>query len=576
MATELRTFAAAGDDRTTGGTTGFTVNPTRQRVASRAPTVPPLMTLALSDIDRLKGSVDTDVEDDDCVHELNDTRLRSNNIRNGIPSLPGSWAKRFSALRDRQQLKAKPTITSRLKHNATRSVHANGGVVGQARQPASQPVPQPIAEELQMKVQVPLPMKERLKTWNLSSSLHLTADENATLDRADWEKLQHFIQFLDQSGSVLFHGLPSRNLCLTLVAISPDSTIEPSASSPYICIKGLMKETEITAFHTVLSQRSVRDHYKPLRICYDKSLVETAASDVTYQTNASKTQDTLCGTLLRTKRAGKPDCISTIGGIIKIDGNFFAVTTSHHPNDTTSILDEGISGSSSESPGSSAADTLRENGSFDADIDPALIIDAWKEQERQDHSVETLNAEPGLFSRPSTIASSNLWADLTTTVLEGSDWCLLAVNEELQLPNFIDIPVQQSGPSGEGGLPGGQGRVPAQYCSRKYLEAYPIELSRRTVYVFSSVSGICTGRLLGNISFLSLWGERSRIAWTVKVDTGFGTYPKQSDVINTDKLRTSKGRFGIMGDRYSEQQHTWLCGCNLSRFSLLNPVDGLL
>jgi hypothetical protein len=174
---------------------------------------------------------------------------------------------------------------------------------------------------------VRLPIKERLKTWNLSSSLHLAADENAKFELAEWEKVEQFISFLDQNCPALFQGRLSRNLDLTLVAINSSSKTGPPTSSPYIYIKGLLKESEITSVHTVLSQRSVRALYKPLRLCYDKSLVETAASKATYQTNISETQETLCGTLLQTERVGQGAWISTIGGIIEVDGEVFAVTS---------------------------------------------------------------------------------------------------------------------------------------------------------------------------------------------------------------------------------------------------------
>jgi hypothetical protein len=299
-----------------------------------------------------------------------------------------------------------------------------------------------------------------------------------------------------------------------------------------------MKETEITSFHAVLSQRSVRARYKPLRLCYDKSLVETASSDTTYQTATSETPDTLCGTLLHTMRLERGDWMSTIGGIIEVDGKFFAVTSSHHPSNRDSISDEGILDSESRSPGSSVVDTLVEKGSIDADIEPALIIDTWKEQERQDGVVDSPAAARVLRKKPPQSTNPFFWSDLTPSItVEDDDWCLLGVDEKHQLPNFI--PFQQSG---EGSAQREQSLIPAQPRHRRYLEAYPAELSKRAVYILAGISGICPGLLSSNVSFLSIRGGGSRIVWSVKLDAGFGKYSNYVSYLpDNDWCRTSKG-----------------------------------
>lgn len=357
-----------------------------------------------------------------------------------------------------------------------------------------------------IEILMPLQLRERLKTWNLSSALQLTADENVIFESSDIETLKQFSHFLYQNGSALFHGLPSRNLVLTLVAVTGSS-----ASWKCICIKGLTKESEITSFHAVLSQRSVRGHYKPWKLCYDKSLVETAASVATYQTNMSEAPQTLCGTLLRTKQPGKGTWISTIGGIIEVDGEFFAVTSAHHPNHSDAISDESILDSASGSSGTSVADTLVEKGVFDTDVEPALIIDTWKEQEHGVDLVNTVGATSILLSKPPQHTNPFFWPDLNTTVREGSDWRLLTVDEEHQLPNCI--PFQQS-------TEGAQ--TPAIAPSPIYLTANPVVVSKRGVYILAGVSGVCPGMLSNNVSILSLGNEGPQIVWSIKLDRGFG------------------------------------------------------
>jgi hypothetical protein len=506
MATIVSTLIelpAAQDYRTTTGAKEFNASSTRQQDAMMSP--------ATSNLDAIKSPAHVYLHNDG-IYDVDDDLSRRNDIRKGIPSLPAIWTKRVSAQKERRKVpKAKLKPTSDLQPVIAPPPLANGSVPELSPQ-------QPRRYELcatEMKVQVPLQIRDRLKTWNLSSTLNLTADENATFEPADFERLKQFVHFLDENCPALFHGRLARNLCLTLVAISSAPATGPPASPPYICIKGLMKESEITSVHTILSQRSVRAHYKPLRLCYDKSLVETAASEATYHTNTSETPETLCGTLLRTEQRGKGIWTSTIGGIIEIDGKFFAVTSSHHPSTADSTSEEGILDSISGTPGSSLADTLFEKGSIEDDIEPALIVDTWKGQEHQS-SLKASPTQPVLLTKPPHPTNPFFWPDFTPTrAIEGSDWCLLDVEERLQLPN--SIPLQRSG---ENSSQREQRSIPAH--SRRYLEAYPIDLSKRPVYILSGVSGICLGLLSTNVSFLSIRGERSRVVWSVKLDTGFG------------------------------------------------------
>jgi hypothetical protein len=163
------------------------------------------MTSATSDIDITRTSYHVRLRNHDFAHELDGSLLSRNNtrrsipslavddvapeldgsmspkfdIRKGIPSLPDIWTKRLSAQKRRRQSKAKSGTSSELQLKVAPSGDTNGAVGGKTLQKS----PKLISEE--MKVQVPLLVRERLKTWNLSSSLHLTADENAKHEHAD-------------------------------------------------------------------------------------------------------------------------------------------------------------------------------------------------------------------------------------------------------------------------------------------------------------------------------------------------------------------------------------------------------
>jgi hypothetical protein len=349
----------------------------------------------------------------------------------------------------------------------------------------SPPVPTQLNVE-GLEVSIPLQLKERLKTWILSSSLQLTADENAVFESTDSGKLKQFSQFLHDNGPALFHGLPSRNLILTLVAVSG-----PSTSWRCICIKGLTKETEITSFHAILSQRSVRAHYKPWRLCYDKSLVETAASAPTYQTNISEAPETLCGTLVRTEEPGEGAWISTIGGIIEVGGIVFAMTSAHHPSDADSTSDGRILDSTYSSPGTSVADTLVEKAAIDTDVEPALIIDTWKEQVHQGDLAKNSTSHPVLLSQPPQTTNPFFWPDLHTTAMKGSDWRLLTLDKAHQLPNCIPFrqtaAVSSQDPQDIAPL---ELTSHASPLSPRYLKASPIQPSREAS-IFWQGSAAC-------------------------------------------------------------------------------------
>jgi hypothetical protein len=83
------------------------------------------------------------------------------------------------------------------------------------------------------------------------------------------------------------------------------------------------------------------------------------------------------------------------------------------------------------------AKALIEKGSIDPDIEPALIIDTWKEQERQHDPVVPSTTELVLVNRPPQHANPFFWPDFNITSVEGCDWCLPTVDERLRLPNSV-------------------------------------------------------------------------------------------------------------------------------------------
>ena len=119
-------------------------------------------------------------------------------------------------------------------------------------------------------------IKERLKYLGFTPKSNTIAGEDATFEKDDRTKLQDFMNFFRNHNSELCHGLPSRDITATLVKISSSgASASSSAAAPtYICIRGFRSDYEIAKYHVVLSQRTVRNTYKPLRLCYEKASMD--------------------------------------------------------------------------------------------------------------------------------------------------------------------------------------------------------------------------------------------------------------------------------------------------------------
>ncbi|KAJ2905277.1 hypothetical protein MKZ38_005790 [Zalerion maritima] len=120
------------------------------------------------------------------------------------------------------------------------------------------------------------------------------------------------------------------------VAHLPDSSMEGTADQTLqemVLIRGLASKKEIKKFHAEMSKPENQSLYPGRTLCYVVGRIgKTSGTSELFYT-APTPSDTLCGTLLRTENPGETQqWVSTIGGLVEIDGSLFIMTTSHTPD----------------------------------------------------------------------------------------------------------------------------------------------------------------------------------------------------------------------------------------------------
>ncbi|KAI9867933.1 MAG: hypothetical protein M1813_007755 [Trichoglossum hirsutum] len=436
-------------------------------------------------------------------------------IRKGIPTLPTSLLSYLKVIRgkNRNATKARQGSTSNSTANSQQSpsvpISQQSSATSQIqRQPADQTPQEPPGITFpQQDSVIPVVTQQtilgRLRRCTLASTSKLMADEEAIFEDEHLKKLHDLNGYLDQNRAIWFHGMASRALSLTLVSITG---IPIAEEVTYICIRGLRGEDEIARIHKKLSTKSSRKLYRPLRLCYDTTLITSASTEDIYEADMTGTQFTLCGTLVQTSHSGSRNLISTVGGLVEIDGKLFAITTSHHLQE-----DERSEDASSRSP-----DTSAEGETFDEDVEQALIVDNWKRHCDEDTA---LGSQLVYIPRDQE-SSSRPWTELGRSVAQGSDWRLLSVEDVLFRPNAILLPSEDIGaPQPSKTFQRGY----EEGMSRRYLTSYDSPdstPSKRGVHIIAGLSGICPGVLFRNVSYLRIGSSQSSIVWTVRLRPG--------------------------------------------------------
>jgi hypothetical protein len=305
---------------------------------------------------------------------------------------------------------------------------------------------------------------EKLRHLQFTSKLNLVADFQPEFTNLDEKKVYDgkttkLTKYFHENAPLWVHeGTPK--VGMFLVSVTGSAAAE---ATPYICVKGLRTHKQIEYFHKRLSTRSARATYHPLRLCYDTSFLSRVAAQDGYHLQIEPSDSTLCGNLLRT-RIGPQIQISTIGGLVEVDGQLLAITTAHKPEDTQALEDI-----------SQTLDTLDPND-FDDDVEQALVVDehTWKHFSGGDMQPDSGSDR---LSARSILPGADNWVQLGEPIAEGDDWRLHHIGDALCRPNVALTPLG------------------------KFYILRPGEslLRRRVVSIITGRSGAISGTLLSNL-----------------------------------------------------------------------------
>jgi hypothetical protein len=342
---------------------------------------------------------------------------------------------------------------------------------------------------------------ERLRSLDPASSAQLRADPSATFEPADNVKCQTLAGLLMTYWPKLYKGrIPMFGVCL--VHVTDETFSPPKSLGTCICIRGYISDDEIKRIHAVLSQKSVRSHYAPLRVCYLRAPGGFVAKEVKERTSITHRPAgdwTLSGGLVRTEN-GDDSWETTIGGLIMVGDTYYLMTSSDHRQAAASgslgtpTWNAGEGGG----PSTSSFETLVD-ANFDDDVEQALVIGATRPEEEG----------TGPPIRASQTDEPLLLPDVTSVVGDGPSschWRLISATPSLRLPNLpsTSIPPDLSGPN------------PID----KYIEDYEPPQGGPQVTINAGVSGVGTGSLVGNPSYLVSTGGVQEV-WAIQLHGGF-------------------------------------------------------
>ena len=432
------------------------------------------------------------------------TRQNSCSIENGIPLPPACLAELLPAVEQKEEPQA---LQKSSQHNNHRLLNKPAGTEVISHTP-----PHVITK---INVAVKPTVWERLKRCAFTSTRQLVADENATFDGVYWDKLAAFMFAWQQGNAFWFNGLPPRNIAVTLVSVVDTSSTSkgPShPSTPYICIKGLRDQKEITAFHAILSQKMIREKYRPLRLCYDRAHIRPLSAKDEVHSNVSPEDATLCGKLVQIPGASHMNYMSTIGGILEVDGSIYAITTAHRSAGTEEPVPVDDISSSSLSTLATLHYFEANQDLFDSDLESALILDEWKPaQDVQE--LERLPSNRG--RRAAQQGRRNSFRSLGQFHESGSDWLLFSIkNERLHLPNCIEL----SSVMEEHEVDANAAHHQSNFA---YFTSVELQKRRKTVHIITGKSGVCSAILSQNPSYL-LMPSGHLSTWTVHYRSDFG------------------------------------------------------
>ncbi|KAH6637161.1 hypothetical protein F5144DRAFT_611768 [Chaetomium tenue] len=417
--------------------------------------------------------------------------------------------------RDRVELSS--TEASRSEATNSSSIVTEAATTAKAIEPPTRKPPEPPSAQTTVvpaattvptiPVQVPVSKLERVRTLKFRSRLELNAQEIG-LSTAEFNKLRAFSAFVGTANQRTLFGRQLPPCHRYAVSIELDG----SGAQTYICIDGLTREEDIRDFHAVMSQRKYRKYYEPWKLCFKMVEISyTSGEDV--DLDLGHDELTLCGTLLREVRFGETR-ISTIGGLLEVDGCLVALTTSFAPCRLPFGSEQDGEGDVTVS---SVATTLNDID-FPEDIAEALV---FKGEKSATYLVTppTINDEKAKDSdaNPASMFQPNIAARISPAHVHGklghkADCWLIPVRSQYALPNMVwfDNPVDKD-----------------QQPSRHYITDFCRNPSLASVKVRAGASGAHSGTMSVGPSLIDGEDEPLEV-WTLHLDDGTDLIPGDS------------------------------------------------
>ncbi|KAF6816761.1 hypothetical protein CMUS01_12211 [Colletotrichum musicola] len=217
---------------------------------------------------------------------------------------------------------------------------------------------------------------------------------------------------------------------VTLPSAGPSRGEEQSRD--YICVAGFHRWSQVVKFHAIVSKKENARLYRPLRLCYLLGSVDEAA--LSGDLAEIPRSGTLCGTPLLLKDSDGHQWVCTIGGLIEVGDQTFALTTKHRPPQDENLLDDNDDSEISDSDDLSS-DFDWSSGEDDEDFDASRDDSAGSTgashafdhgDTKEDNTAQTSIGLEHLIASPQEISAKS-----------GDDWELIPVEPAYQLPNII-------------------------------------------------------------------------------------------------------------------------------------------
>ncbi|KAG7042764.1 hypothetical protein JMJ76_0009642, partial [Colletotrichum scovillei] len=332
--------------------------------------------------------------------------------------------------------------------------------------------------------------------------------------------------------------------------------------------------------------KKYRSLYEPLNLCYHKDRVLRMALEASCAIRDPAQTLTLCGCTIIIQTPGQDPRTSTLGGLLTVRGKFYALTTSHMPDDDDGFSEDASDYESDDDIGSlfffDKNDDLEDERSnsvtpFEFDDGTgkkdktavqlpktaSLDVDIGKsEATTREESVPRLSPE-GKESRTAGLGASPMKSGVAATthiitksssqkkgflnliegdnLKSGDDWLLVPVGTNFLFPNRLPAGVQK----------------PATWQNH-FIESFCPDLgklfvdendpnkppSQRTVWAIAGMGGLIRSSLCPNPSFILSNGcEKSSKVWMVEAEApsqGFQAGDSGSWIVD-DKTRRVLG-----------------------------------